>query len=409
MRHHFEKNIRHNPPEVSTKFVAILLMLTFSALKVGNASAQGPTVVDTANARNHVNKGNYLLTHQQFQGALTEYEQALDSDPSNPVAKANIVLVHNNWGILYFHQRKYDEARDEWNESLKLSPNDRNAKNNLLVLKTTLAKMAPAQVKPAAPAAGSSASEGAADSTEADSGAVKINASSTKSNSKNTDANNQNAATAAGAQTAQEDNRGVVILSQPSSHSTSFSQSNTDAAAMSTSGASIISPPSGGSNPTPANTESSPSATTSINSNPAATKPNTSIYNNAMNTNSGNAPSPFTANPLQSVGNKNAEAIYGTSNNDFKASSSPPPTPAPTASGATASASASPTFATAPATSLTTLETTLGEIEIKVYGNSKKDLPIMQRLEKLEQDTNSKVGTGGIADRIQALAKSYGI
>jgi hypothetical protein len=391
MKYNFEKNAQSS--------VAAILLLTLGALDAQIAAAQGPTVEDVANARNHVNKGNYLLTHQQFQAALTEYEEALESEPTNAVAKANIVLVHNNWGILYFHQRKYDEARNQWNESLQLSPNDRNAKNNLLVLKTTLAKMPPPQTKPANPGAKAGTSEGAAESPETDtaSGAVKMNTS---------DANNQGATKAPGSQSAQEDNRGVVILSQPSTNANSTSLSNTDAAAMSTSGASIISSPSGNSNATTVTNESSvpPGSATanSINSNPAATKPNTSIYSNAMTTNGGNAPSPFTANPLQSVGNRNAEAVSGTSNNDFA------PTPAPVAPAASTRGSAAPTFATAPV-SLTSLEATLGEIEVKVYGSSKKDLPIMQRVEKLEQDTNSKVGTGGITDRIQALAKTYGI
>lgn len=400
MKYHFENNVQPNRVSVlAQSTVSAILLLTLSAFDAQIATAQGPTVEDVANARNHINKGNYLLTHQQFQAALTEYEQALESEPTNAVAKANIVLVHNNWGILYFHQRKYDEARNEWNESLKLSPNDRNAKNNLLVLKTTLAKMPPPATKPATPGAHASTGEGAADSTEMDtaSGAVKMNAS---------DANNQGTAKAAGAQSAQEDNRGVVILSQPSSNPNSTTLSNTDAAAMSTSGASIISSPSGNSSATTVTSESSvpPGSATanSVNSNPAATKPNTSIYNNAMTTNGANSPSPFTANPLQSVGNRNAEAVSGTSNNDFA------PAPAPIAPPTSTRASASPTFATAPV-SLTSLEATLGEIEVKVYGSSKKDLPIMQRVEKLEQDTNSKVGTGGITDRIQALAKTYGI
>jgi hypothetical protein len=396
MKHHFENNGRPNRLSIT----AILLLTLLSTFSGQITAAQGPTAEDVATARNHVNKGNYLLTHQQFQAALTEYQEALDSEPTNAVAKANIVLVHNNWGILYFHQRKYEEARNQWNESLKLSPNDRNAKNNLLVLKATLAKMPPPQAKPANPAASGGTGDVAADSSEADaaSGAVKLNAS---------DANNSGAAKAPGAQSAQEDNRGVVILSQPSANANS-SISNTDAAAMSTSGASIMSSPSGNSSAPPITSEpaSPPGSATanSINSNPAAAKPNTSIYSNAMTTNGGNSPSPFTANPLQSVGNRNAEAVTGTSNNDF----APAPAPAPIVPAAHVNASSLPTFATTPV-SLTSLEATLGEIEVKVYGSSKKDQPIMQRVEKLEQDTNSKVGTGGITDRIQALAKTYGI
>jgi hypothetical protein len=55
------------------------------------------------------------------------------------------------------------------------------------------------------------------------------------------------------------------------------------------------------------------------------------------------------------------------------------------------------------------LEEKLEAIEIKVYGRSQRELPIFQRLEKLERDTNSRVGSGSIADRLQSLIKAYGL
>ena len=218
MKHYLEKH-REN-----ALTLAILLALVCAQ---SSPAQEQMSAADATNARNHVNKGNYLLTHQQFQAALTQYEQALELDPMNSVAKANIVLVHNNWGIQYFHQRKYDEARNEWNASLKLSPTDHNAKNNLQILKTTLAKMPPSQPKTSAPPAGGAGGAQESADAEGGAGAVKIG----------------EPAKAAGSQTAQEDNRGVVILSQPSSSASSAPVSNTDAAAMSTSGAAIITSP----------------------------------------------------------------------------------------------------------------------------------------------------------------------
>jgi len=55
------------------------------------------------------------------------------------------------------------------------------------------------------------------------------------------------------------------------------------------------------------------------------------------------------------------------------------------------------------------LESTLGALEMKVYGNTNKNMPILQRLEHLEKDTNSHTSSGSIADRIQALTKTYGL
>lgn len=359
-------------------------MLVSGTICAESAFAQAATAVDVANARNHINKGNNLLVHSQFQAALVEYQQALDCEPANPVAKANIVLVHNNWGIQYFHQHKYDEARDEWNESLKLSPNDRNAKNNLAILKTTLAKLGPAPTKTSTSPGGASLTDGHTGESDP--------ASAIKS---------ADVAKAPGAQAGQEDNRGVVILSQPASGASIVPASNTDAAAISTSPAAAA-----------ASVEATTSAATtgSASSTSAnATRPNNTIYNNAMNANANSSNSPFTANPLQSaVSPKND----GVANNDFmsntQATSPSVPAPAP-ATHNQPTVSTQPAFATAPVASINTIEMTLGEIETKVYGSTRKDLPIMQRLEKLEQDTNSKVGTGGIADRVQALAKSYGI
>jgi hypothetical protein len=55
------------------------------------------------------------------------------------------------------------------------------------------------------------------------------------------------------------------------------------------------------------------------------------------------------------------------------------------------------------------LESTLGALEMKVYGSTNKNMPILQRLEHLEKDTSSHTSAGSIADRIQALTKTYGL
>jgi tetratricopeptide (TPR) repeat protein len=99
-----------------------------------------PSKLDLIKVRDHVDKGNFYLARMNFKQALDEYEQCLRIDPSNQVARDNIVLCHNNWGIHYFKQNKYDLAKAEWEKALKLNPYDRNAKINMGILKATMAK-----------------------------------------------------------------------------------------------------------------------------------------------------------------------------------------------------------------------------------------------------------------------------
>jgi len=88
-----------------------------------------------------IERGNFLMSRQQFQAAIDEYQQVLDLEPNNPYAKTNLVLAHNNWGILYFHKGELEQAKAEWDKALTIDPNDRNAKNNILVLKRRLTQL----------------------------------------------------------------------------------------------------------------------------------------------------------------------------------------------------------------------------------------------------------------------------
>ncbi len=66
---------------------------------------------DALTVREHIAKGNSFLSRRQFQQAIAEYQTALALDPSSTIARDNIALTHNDWGILYFQQGKFDEAR----------------------------------------------------------------------------------------------------------------------------------------------------------------------------------------------------------------------------------------------------------------------------------------------------------
>lgn len=56
-----------------------------------------------------------------------------------------------------------------------------------------------------------------------------------------------------------------------------------------------------------------------------------------------------------------------------------------------------------------TIEEQLAGVELKVYGHKQENMPIFQRLDKLEMDTSGAVKPGTVQQRIQTLRHSYGL
>ena len=91
----------------------------------------------------------------------------------------------------------------------------------------------------------------------------------------------------------------------------------------------------------------------------------------------------------------------------------------PSVSSQTAPAVSSPpvssaTVTTSTSTSASTLgganiDDKLSALESKVYGRASRDVPLLQRLERLERDTSSRPSLGSISDRVQTLLKTYGL
>lgn len=127
------QDLRHNTSTVCA--FALLAVLAFCPVALSQASK-----LDQMQSREHVNRGNVYLNRRQFQEALDEYQRAIDLDPTNAVARNNIVQTHLNWGAVNFAQNKFDQALSEWETVLKLDPYNQNAKHNINVLKQTLAR-----------------------------------------------------------------------------------------------------------------------------------------------------------------------------------------------------------------------------------------------------------------------------
>jgi hypothetical protein len=75
-----------------------------------------------------------------------------------------------------------------------------------------------------------------------------------------------------------------------------------------------------------------------------------------------------------------------------------PATPAPTAASAAPSAVPPVSF-----------DDQLTAVEMKVYGAKQTNLTVLQRLEKIERDSQGQVRGGTIVERINYLKSSYGL
>ncbi|PWT97215.1 MAG: hypothetical protein C5B53_08365 [Candidatus Melainabacteria bacterium] len=119
-----------------------LLVISLNALGQPGAQADEASY---AEVRNDINRGNTYLSRNLFKQAIDEYEKCLELDPDNSYAKSNIVLAHNNWGIFYYQQGKYDLAKEQWETALHLSPNDRKARYNLGICQQAMARQGKSQ------------------------------------------------------------------------------------------------------------------------------------------------------------------------------------------------------------------------------------------------------------------------
>lgn len=324
--------------------------------------------LNTMKAREFLQKGNNHLTRFEFQQALDAYTECLLCDPNNRTAKDNIVLTHNNWGIWWFQKRKYKEAREEWEQALKLNPMDRNARANMQVLKVTLKqqgltedgeKPKPAQAQAQKPSADFPPSQ-----------AIILTPGLKSSGG------------AAGAST--ETPTEGQSSSVPTSAPTTPSSGEANSTAGSSSGASLWDGGSG--SPTDGNPGSAViiKKTTPVTTSGGESSGSISTYSSGSNYSNETSGAKFTTAPITPTSTQS-------------------PSPSESSEGSAAAAAA-----TAGGSQGGNIEDSLGQIEQKIYGRKQESLPIMKRLEKLEIDTHGKTKSGTIKERIDTLRKSYG-
>jgi hypothetical protein len=412
----------------------VLLAISLTLIGSGSAVAQ-VSASDAAIVREHVNKGNLFMGRGLWDQAIEEYEQALDTDPGSMVAKENLVLVHNNWGISLFQKHKYEEAKAQWEEALQMNPYDRNAKQNLSVLKATLARINTApkpQVKP---------------QTEQKDGVVGKGAAGSGAPGNGNGGNANNAASADGKDEATssgpkmlnapnagnkpEDSSGPKVLGQSKSAETTGEPAqasggvvlmNSGNQPQSSGGVMLMN--SGNQAQTVPDVPAPPAVPPRAPEPPQVSAPppmdlsspysfaETSTKTNAENgspygfpANTGASvarpPRPYVAPNVTPAKPANAWSVPASVSGTVEPESSPS-----TSTYASSSTSA-PT--TSSGENAANLEDQLGAIEVKLTGKKQKNVPILKRIEKLETSISGKTSSGSLQERIDALRKSCGL
>ena len=120
-----------------------------------------PVLVIAQQENNSIQQGNNFYRQQQYDKAESEYEKALQNSPNNKIAKFNLAnalikldkkaeadkllaeLSANenktairpkatyNEGVLLTQQKKLEESIEAYKETLRLDPNDKEARENL--------------------------------------------------------------------------------------------------------------------------------------------------------------------------------------------------------------------------------------------------------------------------------------
>ncbi|MBX3153827.1 tetratricopeptide repeat protein [Candidatus Obscuribacterales bacterium] len=400
---------------------------------------------DAAAIRDHINRGNALLARKQFQEAISEYEAVLQIQPDYPIAKSNIALTHNNWGILLYSQHKYAEAKEQWETALKLNPRDGHVVRNLKIVEAALARnpqpeqTTPTNPKPSGPQDWNPFDESldnipkkntnAASDTPPAAVASPSGSPSSGTAAATVSTANSSAATAKNETTSQPSGP-VIILGGASSVQTSNGTENTTESGSRDAGTMPRAQSTTNSSPV---TSEDPFSSPSTEPTPPSNKPNFNTVDSSTNSvrivggTSGGAT--IVGGSTVSGGGKSFTP--STTTNTTPPSFVPAKVPPKPAGGSTpmswpgADEEHAPMIGKPARTPNSTkidkhhertaqddslnVESLLEEIEIKLYGKVSKNQPILKRIEKLEVDTLGKKKSGPIADRLKELKETYGL
>lgn len=124
------KKLKNTRSNLASIVVAALLCSPINCLPSANAEVPG--------VRDHINRGNMFLSRRAYEEAIKEYDEAIKLEPTNSIAKGNIVVAHTNWGISLANHNQYKEAMEQWQLCLTLSPGYKDAVRNMALLRSKL-------------------------------------------------------------------------------------------------------------------------------------------------------------------------------------------------------------------------------------------------------------------------------
>lgn len=394
-----QKGKRQVPKMYRFNLTHLTFAISLTLICGGSAVAQ-VSASDSAVLREHINKGNVHMSRGQWDEAIDEYEQALDTDPGSMIAKENLVLVHNNWGISLFQRHKYDEAKAQWEEALKMNPYDRNAKQNLNVLKQTLARIQAAPKPPVRPPVEPKETAGgktASGDEETSTSGPKMLGQSSKQGAAEASSSGPKMLNAT---KPEESSSGPKMLNQPKTDEqpsgamviTNHAQEVPNVPAPPAVPPTAPEPPQVLAPPTPTIDLSSPYSFVDTPAAKAAAEGN-SPYGLPTNLSAPVArPRPYIAPPVTPPARPaNAWSVPASVSTEAET---------PAASSATTTSESS---------SSANLEEQLDAIELKLNGKKQKNMPLLKRIEKLETSISGKANSGSLQERIEALRKSCGL
>ncbi len=79
----------------------------------------------------HNNLGSALNEKGQTEEAISQFEQALRIKPDDPLARNNLAVAHYDLGVVFGRKGQTDEAISQFQEAIRIKPDGAEAHNNL--------------------------------------------------------------------------------------------------------------------------------------------------------------------------------------------------------------------------------------------------------------------------------------
>ena len=120
------------PHIITATAFAVFIVLGLACMTVGPKGAELATPrnrVSDSNAEAAFNRGNEAYEAGNYDQAIEEYTEAIWRVPSS--SRENAAIIYNNRGLAYMGKGDFSRAISDFEEALRINPNNDNAKSNL--------------------------------------------------------------------------------------------------------------------------------------------------------------------------------------------------------------------------------------------------------------------------------------